>query len=311
MNGLALSHQYYLAHGKPLLASVCPEAADRIAVGLVGEGSDCFGFDDLASRDHDWGAGFCLWLNDEDYDRIGQDLQLQYDLLPATFLGYPKKMPGKMATGRVGVIRQSEFYRCYTGYPEGPQSLADWLSVPEHFLATATNGNVFEDPAGDFSRIRERLLAFYPEDIRLKLIAKRCATMAQAGQYNVPRAIQRGEWVAAQLALGEFLQSTLSTVYLLNRRYAPFYKWMHRGLQSLPLLSPIQPMLDQLVRQSLKDQPSATEIIEAVCQLIIHELNRQQVSDSTDDFLGSHWPGILERIADPAIRSMHVFEGGL
>ncbi len=31
----------------------------RIAVGLVGKGSDCFGFDDVLSQDHDFGTALC------------------------------------------------------------------------------------------------------------------------------------------------------------------------------------------------------------------------------------------------------------
>lgn len=277
---------------------------------MVGEGSECFGYDDDISRDHDWGAGFSIWLTDQDYQEIGPSLQEQYDQLPCDFLGFPKKVPGEMAGGRIGVLRQSDFYRRFTGHPEGPQTLMDWLQIPEHFLATATNGQIFHDPLGEFTRIRDQLLAFYPEDIRLKLIAKRCATIAQSGQYNVPRAIQRGELVAAQLALSEFIQATCSVVYLLNRRYTPFSKWVHHGLKELPVLNATHPLLDQLARQTILVEHPVVDQIEQICQLLIAELKRQNLSDSDDDFLGSHWPRILARIENPEIKTMHVFAGG-
>ena len=62
-----------------------PNYEARIAVGLVGEGSECFGYDDAISRDHDFALGFCLWLSEEDYRSIGGMLQKSYEQLLVDF----------------------------------------------------------------------------------------------------------------------------------------------------------------------------------------------------------------------------------
>lgn len=61
MQGLEIFARYFHTVGLPMLAERFPGHVKRIAAGLVGDGSDCFGFDDKISRDHDWGPGFCLW----------------------------------------------------------------------------------------------------------------------------------------------------------------------------------------------------------------------------------------------------------
>ena len=104
-----------------------------------------------------------------------------------------------MSGGRVGCLCIEDWYRRYTGYAHGPETLAQWRQIPESFLATATNGEIFADPFGIFTVIREKLLVYYPEDIRIKKIVARAATMAQAGQYNYPRCVRRGDTVAADI----------------------------------------------------------------------------------------------------------------
>lgn len=48
-----------------------PEIAEKAAAGLVGYGSECLGFDDEISRDHDYGPSFCIWLPREIYGEYG------------------------------------------------------------------------------------------------------------------------------------------------------------------------------------------------------------------------------------------------
>lgn len=50
MKGLELSRRYYEQYGRQALMEYDPALFERVAVGLAGEGSECFGFDDELSR---------------------------------------------------------------------------------------------------------------------------------------------------------------------------------------------------------------------------------------------------------------------
>ncbi len=76
MQGLELAKRYYEEVGRPMLERDFPELLPRLAAGLVGEGSECLGFDDAISQDHDFGAGFCLWFSAEDYNQYGNALRM-------------------------------------------------------------------------------------------------------------------------------------------------------------------------------------------------------------------------------------------
>lgn len=325
MKGLDLSQKYYMEYGFPMIKNKFPEYENRIAVGLVGQGSECYGFDDEISTDHDFGPAFCMWLTDEDYDKIGAGLSKAYNELPKTFMGYTRLITAH-GGGRVGVFRMGDFYSKFTGKPDAFLTLEDWLLNPEHLLAEATNGKVFRDDLGKFSKIRSMLLDYYPEDVRLKKIAARAAKMAQSGQYNYSRTMRRSEIVAARLSLDEFIRNTISMVYLLNKKYQPFYKWAFRGMESFNILAETRKMIEELVflpvqkdawsqgndylskcRLNMSDR--AVELIESICELIVNELRRQGLTDQTDLFLESHTASIMSRIKNDKIRALHVMIG--
>lgn len=217
MKGLHLSKEYYKKYGIEMIKDSFSAYEKRIAVGLVGQGSECFQFDDEISTEHDFGPSFIMCLTDEDYNKIAIELEKSYEELPKEFMGY-KKISTPHGLARIGVHRIGDFYKNYIGQSKAPSTLKEWIYIPETFLATATNGEIFRDDLGEMTKIRESLLKFYPEDVRIKKIAARAAIMAQSGQYNYSRCMKRKEIVAARLSVDEFIRSTISMTYLLNKR---------------------------------------------------------------------------------------------
>ncbi len=301
MNGLELSERLYRDTVRAAIEAEFPEAAPRIAVGLAGPGSECFGYDDEISRDHDFAPRLCLWLTEEDAKSFGVLLQSRYEAWTAGFAPVTAA-----ARDRSGVIAIPDFYRRFTGCPGVPPDAFSWLRVPEHLLAAATNGKVFRDDLGDFSAVRAALLAGYPPDVRRKRLAARLFTMGQAGQYNLPRCIRRGDAVAARFAETEFMTAALQAVCLLGGRYAPYYKWLWRAASELPLLSGAVEGV-----ASLPACPDAekTARVEEICVLVADELRRQWLSQEADDFLVNQAFAVQGGIEDPRLRALDVGVG--
>ena len=65
MNGMELSKAFYTEIGEPMLRERFPELLPFLAVGLTGSGSECYGFDDEISQDHDFEPGFCIFVPGE------------------------------------------------------------------------------------------------------------------------------------------------------------------------------------------------------------------------------------------------------
>ena len=321
--GMQLAQSYWQTYGKPLLDQ--PKFArykNRIAAGLVGHGSECYGFDDEISRDHDFGPGFCLWLTDEDYAEIGADLQDAYDALPRKYAGFESRNETPRAKScesskRVGVFHISEFFENITGFPTAPAANEPhlWLSLSESTLAAATNGKIFADPLGEFSKARQSF-KLMPDDVRISLISRRLGMISQAGQYNFSRMIARKDASAAWLSINEFVRATASLVFLLNNPvtagYLPYYKWQFAALRKLSKrmasrLPEVCGKLESVMRLSSAAcfggdgsggdgfgeggkgagiaQKHVTQIIDSICEDIVRELQYDGLSDCGETFL--------------------------
>ena len=297
--GMELAREFYEQAGRPMLQQKYPEYVGRIAAGLAGEGSECLGFDDAFSVDHDFGPGFCLWLTKEDYQAIGSQLQADYQALAARWEGAPARNITPEGANRVGVMEIDEFFRRFTGHTHAPKadSLRDvmvWNTIPQERLAAAVNGQVFEDPLGEFTRRRAEF-SKYPEPVRLYRLGQALGRMAQAGQYNYPRAKKRQDTDMMYACLAEFVSAAQETTYLLDETYMPFYKWRARGMEQLEHAGSLIPLLHWLMERPAADG-QAEETIAAVCARVAAELNRQGLASSEDTFLECHKREILQRM---------------
>lgn len=296
------SKAFYESAGKAMIEQHFPQYAGRIAVGLVGEGSDCFGFDDEISSDHDYAPGFCMWLTEKDYQEIGAKLQKEYDKLTSSEgrLGY-----------RRGVFSINQFY---SGIMEIAGDYENTLSVDyetckEHLLATASNGQVFRDDLGVFTKIRNQILKYYPETVWRRKLAQCIHDFAQYAQSNYSRMMARKDNVTAMICVGKGVESALDLVYLLERTYAPYYKWKKKGLENSRLAKQIFPILEKIAENpsqaavwegyrysaaSVYLEDANVALFEEVAKRILDEMVRQDLVSGNETFLEYYIPQILE-----------------
>ena len=148
MNGIQLAKSYYDAYGAELLAQF-PELQNKVALGIAGSGSECLGYDDEVSQDHDFEPGFCIFAfvgDGADADSAGASggktltrreafaLERAYAKLPKEFEGYTRSLMSPVGGNRRGLFDLREFLLQTTGTADGVLTPEQWLHVPEESL---------------------------------------------------------------------------------------------------------------------------------------------------------------------------------
>lgn len=327
VKNLERSRDFYEKYGKDMIHRKFPEYEKRMAVGIAGEGSDCFGFDDEISTDHDYEAGFSIWLTEEDYDKIGEELQQEYDKLAAEH-GHGADSRTGFLKKRRGVSTINGFYNGILGTDKNYEdiyqpvstenihykdvsddvTLLDFTAIEEYNLAQAVNGQVFRDDAGIFSRVRNHIKEYYPENIWRQKLAGALHDFSQYAQSNYARMMARKDYVTAKLCVAKGIESSMDIAYLLNKEYAPYYKWKHKGMEGFSKLRDLHSVLEKI--SELPNQKSAWEnvvynagiinkedecicLFEQVAEMILAELKTQNLVSGNDLFLEGYLSQIL------------------
>ena len=304
ISNLDRSKALYEKYGRTMIHEKFPAYEERIAVGFVGEGSDCFGFDDEISTDHDYAPGFCMWLLQSDYDQIGERLQIEYEELIERYCR--EDGVNLFLSDRRGAFSINDFYNGILGtgvdFEKNIESyMHSTVDIPyeeigEYQLATAVNGEVYVDEAGCFTAIRKQLLKYYPDMVWRRKLAQCFHDFAQYGQSNYARMMARKDYVTAGVCVGKAIEAAMDLAYLLNRNYAPYYKWKRKGLEKLAteqgkdsVAASVLTILDELAL--LPNQASAWEGV----------LYQAAVLNEKDECIL-----LLERLAKEFVKEMQI-----
>ncbi len=255
MNVIEKNRRFYEEYVAKLIQDQFAEYEDRIAVGIAGEGSDCFGYDDVLSRDHDFGTGVCLWVTDGDMDRFGYKLSIAYNELVDSV---ERSYYTDRLRERRGVMTIHDFYSdilqvdCDTSNCQ--LSEESWYRLDHSCLKTATNGAVFRDDLGEFSAFRQLLLDYYPDRIWRMRIAEQLHEFAAALQVNYARCMTRTDTVAAELCRAQGLKAAMELYFLLSREYPPYYKWTFRALTQMDREGRFSDSIQKLAREQIRTE---------------------------------------------------------
>ena len=294
IKGLELSKRYFYDIVLPEFEKHLSDILPLCAFGLVGEGSECYGYDDKISQDHDFGPSVCIWLRKDDYSKNKDRINKVLKTLPKTYLGFQELKESEWGSDRRGLLNIEDFFFKFLGSSNSPKTIAEWQKIPETALATVTNGEVFIDNLGEFTEIREQLLNYYPEPIRQNKIATRLMNISQHGQYNYIRCLKRNDLVAANQCLYLFVDEVIHLVFLLNRKYKIFYKWANRALLDLKIIGrDINKLLEDMIFAQNK-----IPYVRKICKTLANELKNQKLTNCDSEFLGDLGVDIQKNIDD-------------
>lgn len=309
-SGAALSRIYYDELVGPAVFARWPGLPH--AAGRLGSGSDVLGYDDVVSRDHDWGLRLNLLVPPDMVGQVGAHLDTA---LPDTFGGHPVRFSTSWdpeIRHRVQVEAVHTFVASRTGVTASSSLLVvEWLSLTGQAVLEVTAGPVFVDTAGELTAARERL-AWYPDDLWAYVVATDWVRIAQELPF-VGRAAERGDDLGSRVMASRLAGVAMHLAHLLERCWPPYAKWLGTSLSRLPRAeTSAEPLLRAL---DARDWPTREDgLVDALRRL--HHLQRRMGLPGIDDPIQPFWDRryrsirndvvtrLEDAISDPAVRAL-------
>ncbi len=272
MNSSEISQRFLEQEVLPAVAKFQAGLDERVAAGMLGFGSDAVGLDDDVSRDHHWGPRANLILGPEDAAQAPALQAHLRNILPKAFEGHPLHHED---ANRAGVTVESidAFFKQVLGVTQPPDDDLGWVGLCEADLCHAVGGTLFRDPLGAFSA-RVEAFRYYPDAVWRKHIADWFILVTSHGPYNLARCVKRGDEVCSVLYLGESVKKLMEIGFMLNRRYAPYNKWLYRGFTQLPRLADeVAPLLRRSC--TIADWEQRLDILMTILEIYMRDVYAQ------------------------------------
>jgi hypothetical protein len=259
--GVELSRAFYEEVVAPLVAG------EEHAAALLGTGSDVLGYDTARSTDHGWGPRMQLFV---DGDRVATVREAIDGGLPDEFRGWPVRFGWDEVpvSHHIDVASLGSWLEARLGFdPHDGVSTRQWLSTPQESLLEVTAGAVFHDPQGEVAALREKL-AWYPDEIWLWLLACQWRRLDQEEPF-VGRAAEVGDVLGSRVVAARLVRDVMRLAFLLERRYAPYSKWLGSAFAELDAAAGLQPgLLDVLSAESYEARENAlVGVVEELARL--------------------------------------------
>jgi hypothetical protein len=246
-----ISRAFFEEIVKPILQEHFPKETAQTAFGVFGYGSEVLGLDDEYSSDHHWGLRINALMPSHLFESKNEEiLQVVAAKMPESFQGHSLReglmgVKGLAITGLEGYLNQT------IGIEHPPQTYEEWLNVPEEDIMHIIAGEIWHDPFGRFSAIRQAFSNYYPEPVRLRRIAHWCRYFSGMGSYALKRAILRHNEYYATITFSRALRWGVQIAYMLEKQYYAYDKWTMAFFERLPRLhEPLQPIVDEAVKLS-------------------------------------------------------------
>jgi hypothetical protein len=244
-----ISHDFFEEIVKPILLEQFPKETAVTAFGVFGYGSEALRLDDELSRDHHWGLRIDALMPEEVFENRRRVIMEELSAnLPEGYRGQSLR-EAHLAGAGLAPDNLSAFLRRTIGIDHAPSTYEEWLRIPEEDIIHVINGEVWHDPLGEFSAVREALNEYYPEPVRLRRIAHWCRYFSGMGTYALRRAILRNNEFYATTRFSNAIRLGIQLAFLLDKQYFPYDKWLIAYFERLPRLAdPLLPLVEEAVK---------------------------------------------------------------